>query len=393
MTEPTRFVTIAAIRRAISGHETDILDAIGVPWKDGRPHINCPYRDHADDNASWRWDTKRAKAQCTCSKGDSIFDVVLKVLGCDFEAAKIRVAELLNRRDLIRTKVAAVGGGRRYQATDAASLLGAPAECRDDTLPRAYLAQRLGVAMDAVPNPRTAMIGLKALGYYDPPPQGSKAKPKLVGEFPCAVFGTVAADGGAHAHRIYLAPAGAGKADLGIGPYGRPREPKKSAKLVGDDNVAGRSVLWGDPGRAAHLLVAEGIETGAAVALAFAPEIKAGEVAVAAAISANGVEAFQPYLATKRVTVAGDRDEGSKANGKSGSRRGERAARTFGVKHHARLQVGIAMPGNAGKSVDWLDVLVRDGAEAVREGVLAAIPLRANISGVGGSSPWPGPRG
>src|SRR6476620_8175477 len=102
MTEPVRFVTTVAIRRAISGHETDILDAIGVPWKDGRPHINCPYRDHADDNASWRWDTKRAKAQCTCSKGDSIFDVVLKVLGCDFEAAKIRVAELLNRRDLIR---------------------------------------------------------------------------------------------------------------------------------------------------------------------------------------------------------------------------------------------------------------------------------------------------
>ena len=43
------------------------------------------------------------------------------------------------------------------------------------------------------------MIGLKALGYYDPPPQGSRAKPKLVGEFPCAVFATIAADGGTHA--------------------------------------------------------------------------------------------------------------------------------------------------------------------------------------------------
>jgi Domain of unknown function (DUF927)/Toprim domain len=372
MTEPVRFVTTVAIRRAVGGRETDILDAIGVPWKDGRRHINCPYRDHADDSASWRWDPKRAKAQCTCSKGDSIFDVVLKVLGCDFEAAKIRVAELLHRPDLIRTKGVAEGGGRRYQATDAASLLGALAECRDDTLPRAYLAQRLGVAMDAVPIPRTAMIGLKALSYYDPPLQGSKAKPKLVGEFPCAVFGTVAADGGTHAHRIYLAPAGAGKADLGIGPDG-PREPKKSAKLVGDDNVAGRSVLWGDPGRAAHLLVAEGIETGAAVALAFVAEIKAGEVAVAAAISANGVEAFQPYLATKRVTVAGDRDEGSKANGKPGSRRGERAARIFGIRHHARLQIGIALPGDVGQSVDWLDVLVRDGIETVREGLMAAV--------------------
>jgi len=375
MTEPIRFVTTTAIRQAVNGREADVLDAIGVHWRDGRPHINCPYRDHADDNASWRWDSKRAKAQCTCSKGESIFDVVIKVLGGDFEAAKIRVAELLHRHDLIRTKGAGGSDGRRYQATDAASLLGAAAECRDDALPRAYLAQRLCIAMDGVPIPRTAMIGLKALGYYDPPPQGSKAKPKLAGEFPCAVFGMVAADDGTHAHRIYLAPAGAGKADLGVGPDGRPREPKKSAKLVGDDNVAGRSVVWGDPGRAAHLMVTEGIETGAAVALAFAVEITAGEIAVAAAISANGVEAFQPYLATMRVTVAGDRDEASKANGNPGSRRGERAARTFGVKHYAKLQIGIAMPGNAGESTDWLDVLVSGGIDAMRVGLLAAVPF------------------
>ena len=115
MTESIRFVTTTAIRQAVKGRETDVLDAIGVHWRDGRPHINCPYRDHLDGNASWRWDTKRAKAQCTCSKGDSIFDVVLKVLGGDFEAAKIRAAELLNRHDLIRTKGSALGGGRRYQ--------------------------------------------------------------------------------------------------------------------------------------------------------------------------------------------------------------------------------------------------------------------------------------
>jgi hypothetical protein len=375
MTEPVHFVTTTAIRQAVSGRETDILDAIGVNWRDGRPHINCPYRDHADENASWRWDSKRAKAQCTCSNGESIFDVVTKVLGGDFETAKIRVAELLRRHDLIRTKGGNADNGRRYQATDAASLLGAAAEWRDDTLPRAYLARRLGVSMDAVPIPRTPMIGLKSLSYYDSPPQGSKAKPKLVGEFPCAVFGTVAADGGVHAHRIYLAPTGAGKADLGIGPDGRPRSAKKSAKLVDDNNVAGRSVLWGDPGRASHLVVAEGIETGAAVALAFAVEIEAGEIAVTAAISASGVEAFQPYPATQRVTIAADRDEGPKANGRPVSQRGERAARTFGVKHHARILVGIAMPGTHGESVDWLNVLVRDCIDAVRKGVMAAIPF------------------
>ncbi len=182
-------------------------------------------------------------------------------------------------------------------------------------LPITYLAHRLGVTVEAVPIPSTPMVGLKALGYYDPPAPGSKAKPKLVGEFPCAVFGTVAADGRTHAHRIYLAPGGAGKADLGVGPDGRPRDPKKSARIIGDDNTAGRSVLWGDPERAPHIIVTEGIETAAAVALAKSAEIGAGEVAVAAAISATGIEAFQPYSATKRVTIAADRDEAAKADG------------------------------------------------------------------------------
>jgi hypothetical protein len=106
------------------------------------------------------------------------------------------------------------------------------------------------------------MVGLKQLGYYDPPPAGSRTKPKLIGEFPCAVFGTIAADGGTHAHRIYLAPGGAGKADLGIGPDGQSRDPKKSAKRRGDETTAGRAVLWGHAAEASHLIVTEGIETG-----------------------------------------------------------------------------------------------------------------------------------
>jgi hypothetical protein len=116
-----------------------------------------------------------------------------------------------------------------------------------------------------------------------------------VGEFACAVFGTVAADGRTHAHGIYLARGGTGKAALGAAPDGRARDPKKSAKIIGDDNTAGRAVLWGDAALVPWIILCEGIETGAAVALAMSTEIAAGEVAVAAAISAVGVEAFQPY--------------------------------------------------------------------------------------------------
>jgi len=374
MTGTDRYVPTTDIRAAIRGRETYLFDALGIDWRSGRPHIRCPYRDHADDNASWRWDAKHGKARCTCTKGDSIFDVVTKVEGRDFESAKVRVAEILKRDDLIRTKGDPTGGPK-YQSTDAASLLSAPAERRDDSLPIAYLAYRLNVPLDAVPIPCTRMRGLKALGYFDPPPAGSKVKPKLVGEFPCAVFETIGADGRTHAHRIYLAEGGRGKADLGTTPSGRPREAKKSAKIIGDDNIAGRSVLWGDPCCAPHIVVVEGVETGAAVALAFIREIRAGEIAVAAAISATGIEAFEPYLVTVQVTVAADRDEAPKSDGRPGSHGGGKAARTLGLRHYERLKVAIALPGATGESTDWLDVLLRDGPETVRAGILAAIPF------------------
>jgi hypothetical protein len=368
------FVATAAIRQAVAGHEEELLDALGINWRAGRPHISCPYPHHPDSHASWRWDAHKCRAFCTCTKSDSIFDVVMKVEGSTFEAAKLRTAELLGRHDLIR----ATGGGGsdpRYQATDPASLLNAPAERRDDALPIAYLAHRLGIPVDAVPVPSTPMGGLKQLGYYDPPPPGSRAKPKLVGTWPCAVFGTIAADGETHAHRIYLAPGGAGKADLGIGPDGHPRDPKKSAKHRGDQSTAGRAVLWGSAAEASCLIVTEGIETAAAVAFAMAPELAAGAIAVAAAISAGGIEAFQPYPFTTSIIIAADRDEGSKADGRPGSRRGERAARTFALRHFKRIRVAVALPGEPGETLDWLDELRSDGVEAVRSGLSAAAPF------------------
>jgi hypothetical protein len=206
----------------------------------------------------------KSRAFCTCiEKSHSIFDVVAAQENRDFEGAKMRVALLLGRDDLIRRLVGDSQGG--YQASDADSLLNAPDVDRDDSLPLHYLANRLGVPSDAVPIPSTPRRGLKALGYYDPPPPGSKAKPKPVGTFPCAVFGTVSSDGRTHAHRIYLAPEGAGKADLGTDASGR-RQPKKSARILDGVNRNGCAVVWGDPSRAPNILLTEGIETAAAVA-------------------------------------------------------------------------------------------------------------------------------
>jgi hypothetical protein len=70
-----------------------------------------------------------------------------------------------------------------------------------------------------------------------------------------------------------------------------------------------------------------------------------------------------------------------KNNSPPPSFRGERAARVFGIRQYqdfagdAALTVSIALPGAPGESVDWLDILLRDGAAAVQTEVLGAIPF------------------
>src|SRR5215831_8856009 len=102
------YVATGDIKAVLRGRETELIEALGVDWRAGRPHINCPYLDHTDRNPSWRSDERHAKAHCTCGEQDAL-GVVGKVLGVDFEAAKIRSAELLKRDDLIREKYATRG--------------------------------------------------------------------------------------------------------------------------------------------------------------------------------------------------------------------------------------------------------------------------------------------
>jgi len=377
-----RYISTTAIKQAVKGHELAVLAALDIDWGPGCGHVRCPYPDHGGD-ADWRWDEGKCCAFCTCigkrageKKSHSIFDVVALKEGIDFEAAKIRVAQIIGRSDLIKTK----GDGERHQATDPESLLNPPPDNRKDDLAWIYLLYRLGVDPDRLPRPRTRVTGIKALGYFDSPPQGKKTdKPILVAMTPCAVFEQVDRNGKIHAHRIYLAEGGFGKADLGINANGKERNPKKSAKKIVEEDTSGRSVLWGDPATATVAIICEGIETTAAIALAFRAEIEAGQILIVACISAAGIENFKPWPATKSVIVASDRDEAPKHDGRPPSCRGERAARVFGIRHHpdfaedVALPVSVALPGIPGESVDWLDILRRDGIDAVRAGVLAAI--------------------
>jgi hypothetical protein len=106
-----RFVTTADVRAAVKGREIELLDTLKIDWRRAKPHIRCPYKDHDDNHPSWRWDEGKRKAFCTCGMRD-VIGVLMGVEGIEFDAAKIRVAELLKRPDLIRQRRARKTQGR-----------------------------------------------------------------------------------------------------------------------------------------------------------------------------------------------------------------------------------------------------------------------------------------
>ncbi len=355
-----------AIQSAIKGKEHQVLERLDIPWQSGRPHIRCPYPDHADRNPSWRFVPSKGRAYCTCIEGsDSIFDIVMKVLGYDFEAAKHYVAESIGYRDFLPK------AKNKKLSSHARKLLSPPAALRDDRLGAIYLAARVGVAPDEMPMPATQVVGWTSMEYRETVTDGSF---ETVCETPCAVFATLAPEGGGHAHRIYLAEEGTEKADLGMDSDGRPRPSKKSAALSPGQSASGCCVLWGDPDQTSRFILAEGIETAAAIAYSMRGDLESGDLAVGAALSATGIEGFRPWSATTRLVIAADRDAPSSAAGAGAVGRGEQAARSAAERLCHDLQVEIALPGCPGEALDYLDLLNQDGAEAVRSSISSAIP-------------------
>jgi hypothetical protein len=148
-----RYVPIRSLQAAVKGRETEVLDALRIAWQDGAPHIRCPYAAHTDHHPSWRWDREKGRAYCTCIEqgGHLIVDVVMHLECTEFETAKVRVARILGRGDLIQDQVR-----HTHQCMDAASLLEPPADQQDPDLAPAYLGHRLGLLPNqvAMPMPR-----------------------------------------------------------------------------------------------------------------------------------------------------------------------------------------------------------------------------------------------
>lgn len=120
--QPALYVRWRDIKDAVQGRETEILGKLGIIWRNGGTHVRCPYPDHEDRNPSWRWDDAAGRAHCSCSLSDSIFDVVGKVERLPFDAAKLRVAEMLGREDLVADPAAAPKGLSLQEYADAKGL-------------------------------------------------------------------------------------------------------------------------------------------------------------------------------------------------------------------------------------------------------------------------------
>lgn len=254
----------------------------------------------------------------------------------------------------------------RFQPTDAASLLDPPVDMRDDALPIAFIANALGMAPDEVPVPTTPMAGWKGMPYFEAPADASD-RPTMVGEFPCAVFGTSDHNGNIHAQRIFVRDAGQGLAELGTNAEGEPREPRKLARKKVGENVNGYGVIWGDITAAKTFVIAKEVESGAAIAQALRSEVEGKTTCVVACLSDAGVERWRPPGTAERIIVACDRDEARKG---LGYKRGEAAGKKLAARHVHRVQVSIAVAGQEGQGITWAAIFRTQGADLVRVAVL-----------------------
>ena len=116
-------------------------------------------------------------------------------------------------------------------------------------------------------------------------------------------------------------------------------------------STAGCAVIWGNPAGAKQVILAEGGDTAAAVAHALRQEIEAGDIYVAACVTAGGIEAFMRWPSTQGVIVAADRDE---ALGPEVNREGADAGDGYAREHaHGRANAdqGARQRGHSGEEI------------------------------------------
>ena len=293
------------------GRWREILPLLGVePRFLVNRHGPCPLCGGVD---RFRFDDKDGSGSYYCNGCGAGVGIILlrKLHGWDYGTACREVDNILGDEPITPGPAAASTDSRTDRLAGIRRVI---AEATDPGIVNGYIAAR-GLSVEPA-----VLRGHRALAYHD----GGR----FVGRFPAMIAPVVGPDGALQsAHRTYLA-------DL----------PKTKKIMPPVDTIRGGAVrlfaVVDDMG------VAEGIETAIACTELF-------EVPTWAAISAGGMESFEPPAGIKRIHVFGDNDRNFT---------GQKAAFTLAHRlvRDLKIEVAASVPPEPG--TDWLDVL-NEGTE------------------------------
>lgn len=312
----------------------------------GRKHVPCPVHGGKDGFRAFKNVADTGGTVCnTCGIHSDGFSTLMWANGWDFVTTLSAVADFLGVGDSVSrlpppvSRPAPVAQDttkedeRLRQALNRVWCESVGIGDRVAEPARLYLARR-GLSIKAPDSLRYH----PSLRYFD--------GPKLVAEYPAIVMMVQGIDGSpVTINRIYLSPEGM-KAPV--------ESPKKMMSYPSTRNVTGGAIRIVGPGPV--MAVAEGLETALAV-------MEGTGLPVWCGLTAHLLENLILPDGTERVIVFADKDRPSKQHPKG---HGQEAARNLVLRLWEKgIQASaIVPPGeipNGEKSLDWLDILRRDG--------------------------------
>jgi len=307
-------------------------------------HVPCPVHGGKDGFRVFKDVDATGGSVCnTCGVFTDGFSTLMWANGWDFVAALNAVAEYTN---IVRASVTPPGRQQKSfsrsnndeeneklrQSLNMVWNESVPLSDRDAEPARLYLARR-GISI----RPPESLRFHPSLAYYDG---------KKIGEYPAIIAMVSGAQGNpVTIHRTYLTKDGK-KAPV--------ESPKKLMAYPKDRKIIGGAIRLVDPGPV--LAVAEGLETAMAV-------LEGTGLPVWCAVNALMLEHFVSPPGVGRVLVFADKDRPTEQHPKG---HGQEAAKQLvqrlwgeGIKASAVVPAGEIPPGQ--KSLDWLDILHRNG--------------------------------
>lgn len=336
------------VKRLTQGRWVEILLALAPQLQPaleriGR-HVPCPVHGGKDGFRVFKDVEDTGGSVCnTCGVNPDGFATLMWVNGWDFKTTLNALADYLNS-GVVRPVVRQVVQTRRNQGEDEklrSALNRVWCESialtdRDAEPARLYLARR-GISI----TPPETLRFHPSLSYHD--------GDKVVGTFPAIIAMVSGAQGNpVTIHRTYLTTDGK-KAPV--------ESPKKLMSYPKNRKLVGGAIRLVDPGPV--LAVAEGLETALAV-------MEGTGLPVWCAVNAYLLEHFEAPPEVRRVIVFADKDRPTAqhpgGHGQEAARRLVQRLWANGIKASAIVPAGEIPSGQ--KSLDWLDILNRDGAQA-----------------------------